>query len=616
MSKKRRKNSRKPRRNGPCPCGSGNSFKRCCLEALAEERRSGEGWDFEERSAAPRIWQADVVVVEPTWKSSIDAEKRALQASLEDDDATDERSLGMAIVCAEGLILERRLRRGRRADAQEVATDLALCIRSALDAGASPPSEVCVRFESLVAPLMHSLADTGIQVVVSRTMEGLDQVVVTLDREDGSFRDASFSPPASWADLDLPDVWIGQFYKAAASVQTAQLRRRFDEREAVEIKLAGRPAWWVSIGGGLEDGTPEVHLYERRHDLLDALGRGSGPVNFGGKRIVVHFVDRASLPAAMEREVDTAGWASVGSDVYPLLIPSRTLAGGLSAQDARDLLAILQILGAQNPEIERMEKGHLGWKDAPSGARVSWLPRHEDQTSLWAEPRRLDPGFARGAGAEPAARGAKDSSLFDDLAATDDAFEIWLSRRLSPRLARRHLDGASYFITYLAQYLEVPLRAIHELDLRSFLFDWYPNSAMVDDREASRVPESLRLFFEFLAAEFQIECPWATTVLAERRVFHRRWLRSEMRSIWQVQEETWKRVFHQHLEDRLLVPCDRMSDGGSWSTRRTWRNASLERELQELWLQWRDELLEGVENSGDCDREQILEQLLKRQRRW
>jgi hypothetical protein len=584
---------------------------------MAEKRSSGEVWDFEEGSGASRIWQADVVAVEPTWKSpSLSVQEGRVEASPDTEGVAVEQSLGMAIVCSEGSVLERRLRRGRRADAQEVAADLALCIRAALDAGASMPSEVCVRFEALVAPLRRSLADTDIQVVVSRTMEGLAQAVATLDREDGGFRDGSSSPPASWADLGLSDAWIGEFHGAAGAVQAAQLRRRFDPFEALEVKLAGRPAWWVSIGGGPGDEMLEICLYERRHDLLDALCRDSGLANFDAKRISVRFVDRTSLPLAMEREVETNGWAAPGSTVYPLLVPSKTLADGLTEQDARDLLGILRILGTQHPKIERIQTGLLGWKDANSEARVSWLPRHEDQNSLWAEPRRLGPGFARGAGAEPAARGAKDGTLEDDLAASDDAFEVWLSRRLSPRLTRRHLDGASYFITYLAHYLEVPLRAIHELDLRSFLFDWYPKSAMVDDREASRVPESLRLFFEFIAAELQIECPWATTVLEERRVFHWRWQRAEMRSIWKGQEETWKRVFQQHLEDRLLVPCDRMSDGGSWSSRRTWRSVSLERELQGLWLQWREELLLGELNADDFNREQILAQLLKRQRRW
>lgn len=34
----------KPGRNDPCPCGSGEKYKRCCFETAAEQSRSPGTW--------------------------------------------------------------------------------------------------------------------------------------------------------------------------------------------------------------------------------------------------------------------------------------------------------------------------------------------------------------------------------------------------------------------------------------------------------------------------------------------------------------------------------------------------------------------------------------------
>ena len=124
--------------------------------------------------------------------------------------------------------------------------------------------------------------------------------------------------------------------------------------------------------------------------------------------------------------------------------------------------------------------------DAETGVALWWTPAvhyGEGDGDLPVPP--LTPGRAEGPGAEPEAALDGAWTVADPSAGFLDR-ELELVERftrhllehenLSPATVSKHASRARGLVEYLAGS-GVPLRAIHEHDLRDYLFDWYPRKS-------------------------------------------------------------------------------------------------------------------------------------------
>ena len=98
----------KPRRNDPCPCGSGNKYKKCCLakeEAVEREQLAKAEARRAESAAAHRLQLGEV--------------RAAIAARLSGAEDADDDELTIASNAAAGLV-----RAGKLDEAEQAARDL------------------------------------------------------------------------------------------------------------------------------------------------------------------------------------------------------------------------------------------------------------------------------------------------------------------------------------------------------------------------------------------------------------------------------------------------------------------------------------------------------------
>lgn len=172
-------------------------------------------------------------------------------------------------------------------------------------------------------------------------------------------------------------------------------------------------------------------------------------------------------PAA-RRELDEAGWEVAGPVAYPTLSVEDTPGAALAAATLDDLVAVLDAFARQVGA--RGEEGEEPWAGGPA-AVVEAAPELASREATagapdaWSVPEEIEPGGPVGPGADLAARLRRNRNVFGAerrLSETLVAFHGWLaSEGLPEELVLSCAD-------LLRQTLltGVPLRAIHEFDLR------------------------------------------------------------------------------------------------------------------------------------------------------
>jgi hypothetical protein len=256
------------------------------------------------------------------------------------------------------------------------------------------------------------------------------------------------------------------------------------------------------------------------------------------------------------------------------------------------------------------------YRHPETGAEVApaWLP----EALLDEVARPLVPGGAVGSGARPGA--ALDDHAFSFEAATRLAERhdqvvarfagALAGEGLSATTVRRHADNALLLGYFLAGQ-GVPLAALHELDLRLFLFDWYAREADAGVTRARALPVSLARFLDWLAAAEGIDSPAGRELLADRRPFDETWLRL-VDGEWDEDIAAWQQLRFDEMELRLLTPALELAGVGVWGPLMGPDEAGLHRELGRRWLLWRDELVAA----GTTDLPALGSALAERQRAW
>ncbi len=165
-----------------------------------------------------------------------------------------------------------------------------------------------------------------------------------------------------------------------------------------------------------------------------------------------------------------------------------------------------------------------------------------------------------------------------------------------------------------------PITAITEFDLREFLFDSLPRKLRLARSAALAALGSLERFFEFLAAEEGIECPWAAPILQDRSAFIERWETCPNKPFWDLESIDWISDLNADLQRRSLLPESDLGSGPESAsvsddlelpiTPMTWEQHLVWLRLHRQWLAWRDEII----RSGVTDAETVYNRLAERAR--
>jgi len=194
-----------------------------------------------------------------------------------------------------------------------------------------------------------------------------------------------------------------------------------------------------------------------------------------------------------------------------------------------------------------------------------------------------------------------------------DRFRETLSTRFSAKTADRHADNADLFVTYLADFARIPIEAVTEYDLISFLFDWVHRTVAYPPGEMRAIPVSLKRFFRFLEEEQELLLPWAWNLLDDREAFD---IRAESCPggfvLVSSDLQDWIQDLGVDLAARVFLPNPAMMGGGVWGETLGDEESALFHELGRRWLIWRDEVIgSGVTDPGD-----VWEELVRRQETW
>lgn len=645
-------------RNDPCPCGSGRKYKKCCL---GRERDAPTPLflprEVREAAAEARVWQADLV---------------PLPIGFEDDPTARPAAL---MVTADGFVIGNEVLSRPSAEWDDVARLIDLAVKAAADSVGALPQEVEVRHDDVADALVPLLERRGVTMVSSGHLGELERLSTDLILDlTGQLPPPYGAMPETWAGWGLPTDRVAEIFQAAAALWRAAPWRWIAGEQPVDIELADGREWTVSVLGraGQEFG---LVLYSDPDDcftLIDTLPF-DGP--FGdpwGRVLSLSYGRRDELPRPMQREVASAGWEVAAPEAYPMLFTINTPAGGVTLRDAADLAVVTRAVAAlPEAEAERLSRGEeVEWRDPATDTLVSTAGLAPDDgpwPGLWTPPERLRPGGPEGPGARPedglvadlrdpwpeveapdeeggagagsgasgspprepvasgrahvaAATTADASSPELDLFAPEgrgvvDRFESALrGEGLSEATVDRHVVNADAFVEYLKEWAGVPLAAVHEYDLRMFLFDIYPRKFAHAQYRQDAMPASLGRFFRWLAEEEGIECPWAEEVLGEREAYNTRLADFPGGFWWDPAIHEWRAPLYEDLERRVLLHDDGLGTTLTWGEGGTMglTEAGLDRALQRLWLLWRDDLI----RSGEVVPARVRALLVERQREW
>jgi hypothetical protein len=546
------------------------------------------------------------------------------------------------LVGAAGYVLSVDLVERPPGEPEAVAELLARAVKAATGAGGPWPAELLVRHASVAPTLAHALAAHGVVVRPRPALPTLDDAAAGLrahlgaglaDEPASDELDAGpmlFSAPESWAAWGLPHELVAALFAAAARYHAARPWTHLYNTETLTVTLPEGARWTACVlgNGGEQFG---LSLYADAEDFLRTVTAAHPAEAYRGLRDAVLTLDfdaRSALPRGMQREVAAARWPVAGPDAYPRLWCFNTPAGGVSLAQARALVAALDAIARFTAAHEPVLAAHptpdppLAWTDAETGVLVAYAGDVlAPEEALWNPPATLTPGGATGAGADPEAVFHADDD--PDAAAERERaivarFARWLGeggegrRALAPATVRAHARGADLFVDFLTGYQGVRLAAVHEFDLRAFLYDWFPRKVRMGHTDAMRVPGSLSRFFRFLDEHEGLLCPWAAPLLADREAFAVRWEEFPGGHWWDEAVQEWQAELSRDLDARVLLPSESLAGGEQWGDTMGLDEARLRGELQRRWLAWSDEVIAA----GEREPAAVRQALVARQHAW
>ena len=180
-----------------------------------------------------------------------------------------------------------------------------------------------------------------------------------------------------------------------------------------------------------------------------------------------------------------------------------------------------------------------------------------------------------------------------------DQFMQWGEETLGldARTVQQDCFNAESLLDFLANAHRKRSEDINEFELRWFVFSHYVRKAMADIETETRLPDSLRRYYEFLRSEHTYFVPdWLYDTLDDRAFYEKRLreyraLPEEDERAWEVGFRQWCEELEDDLDTRSLWLPREIGDGLQWQDPMGWREATLYEEANQLWQNERTELL-------------------------
>lgn len=623
-----------PRRNDPCPCGSGRKYKTCCLQRDLEQEaerflsvRSGRPPSSEVLFANPetaarlresarrdRTWEAGAIPL----PSTIEAEPEA--------------RIVVLMVATRDAVLAMNPLSKLSGEAATVAEAIRGILDEAIHLTGTTPQRLQVIHPDVAMALRPLLEGSGIEVEAQwdydRLLEPARSMVEDLSGVDLW---PPMSKPDTWAAWQLPDTQVAALFRAAAAFYRAAPWTVLSDSIPLAFEPSGESAWCGAImgQGGEAFG---LALYEEPSDLLglyegaaigaDGAGAREALGTLRGRVITLLFEEARDLPRPMRREVSRKGWEVAAPSAYPTLVALNTPGGGVTPADVGRLTEALALV----PRYLASADGSPGpstlpedWTCPESGTEVYPLSGPVSEGA----PLSLRPGYVRGPAAQPGAFLALEAGEVEPGPVFQEAYRMGIhvvnafgasldQRGMSEATILTHVGNAAEFVSFLVTVEAIPLVGLHERDLRAFLMDWHPRTHEGGLTQARRMPVSLDRFFTFLDRNLGLRCPWAAEILEDRDLIAYRLDSAPSGDVLDPEVRDWRDPYFEEMDARVLRPhLHEIHE--ALSAMESVQAVNLARELTRSWLLWRDELIEDGFNEASGE---LVDLLVARQRDW
>ncbi|MEO8334306.1 MAG: SEC-C metal-binding domain-containing protein [bacterium] len=594
-----------PGRNDPCPCGSGKKYKHCCAKHDAEAspllRVVAKGTRSELDAVADKairtsvVWEADVTPM-PV--------------------ATEEEPTGRhaaVIIAANGAVLLVEAESHPPSDAPGVAKLLAKAIDTLLARGGAAPAEVLVRHEAVATAL--GLLMEGTTVDHAPVLPLVDEFAASFRQQVSGLPLPPISHPQTWAAWQLPAETLDHIFSAAATYYGAAPWQDLSDETPVELAMSNGAVWHAVVLGFAEEEYGLV-LYASIDDYSSLVSAPTPEIGFSETQqpvISLFFDARAELPKPMRKEFTDAKWKVAGPKAYPSIWVLNTIGGGLSVEYANDLAMALEVLARFRTlsldDEQLLEQLSDSWTDEITGtiARLG----DDDGNYLWDVPELLTTSLAEGARADATAHSGTDEDGEEDAAIVDRFAAAMKASSANAERTKRDEQDVDFFVQLMHGVQGVRLPALSELDLRTFLYDLLPRKAMTTKEHGNAIRGSLERFFDYLAANEQLEYAWAAPILSDADSFEERWDSFPGRQENDALAD-WMGELFADFDARVMLPSNELAGLGEWGEMQGIAEASLYSLLQREWLIWRDaEIARGTRAPKE-----LWDRLTERQAEW
>ncbi|HKP73975.1 MAG TPA: hypothetical protein VJT67_00470 [Longimicrobiaceae bacterium] len=507
----------------------------------------------------------------------------------------------MLVVIAEGnVVLRKLLPAAAVSDPVRAARVVADAVHEVAREAGGYPRRVLVREWTTAAVLTGEVESQHVDVRVSglrRTARIIRDLAARLDAPDEAW---DLSPFGDWA-------------KAEAGVLDGYLRAAGRFWRARPWTLAGDREVFIARVRDWDSVVVLTHPRRHGHALTVYASASDFPDDFGTSHPVlgVEFIPRRRASSLLESGLELPTTLhNPDPRPYPLLLEGGNLAGE-AVLWVNLVTAALTALATMAESSGSVSRG-LRFR-AENG--VELLLESDTRPVLWPAMRKAAAGCATGPAADP------EAALHGGGARLESTEEARLERfaahvagaRTRPGPAARHLRHARDWTRFLAGVARVPAIAATELDLRTFLYDWWPRTTRDDDASARALPASLARYFAFLEEHEGITYPWAAAVLRERAAFLDRLETAPLGPEDDEELQAWLEPLHADLDGRALLP-GRSFPGAhaGFDPPRTPEVSALAGELLRWWQIWRDEVI----RAGVRVPEALRAKLVARQREW
>jgi len=259
------------------------------------------------------------------------------------------------MITGDGFVLDASAEVAPSPEPEQVSDLLEQGLRRVAERVGNWPHSVVVRHGEVAEHLGPRLAHLGVQVLHSPILPDIEEATSGLRSHlGGDLHPQIHFGPMHWRGWHRPDAWITDFFHAAARFHTSEPWLMLPPDMLLEAEGTSGRTWYVHIaeGGDTEEVVaPVISLFTIFHA-------------------------REQLRPETVKEIETAGWPVASPKAWPTLLMINTPAGGLTARDSHDLLAILTII----PEAVSMLMSGPGmgndgvWKHPESGLDIRLLP--------------------------------------------------------------------------------------------------------------------------------------------------------------------------------------------------------------------------------------------------